>query len=152
MFLNTDVQGSLRDEWQRLQHGGCWERWPWWRPRCSEPQTGRGEGARAQVPLRGHRATAGGGTGPFVLVPLLRQPRVREGLQPPAGLRERQRSVASQWPWWPAGTRGNQATFPNGGRVTPAGFLGFLTEQAGIIDAVVGPGVKMRFQHLGHGE
>ena len=90
--------------------------------------------------------------GPFVLVPLLRQPRVRGGPQPPAGLRERERSVASQWPWWPAGTRGNQATFPNGGRVTPAGFLGFLTEQAGIIDAVVGPGVKMRFQHLGHGE
>lgn len=60
--------------------------------------------------------------------------------------------MASPWPWWPAGTRGNQAAFPAGGRVPRAVCLGFLTSQAGMIQAVVGPGVKMHIQHSVHGE
>ena len=32
LFLSTDVQESPHDEWQRNQHRGCREPWPWWQP------------------------------------------------------------------------------------------------------------------------
>lgn len=92
-----------------------------------------------------------------MLVPTLRQSRLRQGTHTTSGS---EIFVAECQPWWPEGTHGNQTTFSNGlistfphfEQVTEAVFLSFLTSQAGIIHAVMRHGAKVHILHLVHSE